>query len=120
MGIQCCRYDKGHVAFGEEVAMASTTVRVDERTRELLREWSKEQRRPIGEIIAEMVEQQQKERFWREMHEDFARLRADPDAWQGYQDELADWDATLMDGLEDEEPYYGEAEEKSGADAGVR
>ena len=100
--------------------MASTTIRVDARTREVLREWSKEQRKPIGEVIADLVEHQERERFWREMHEDFARLRADPDAWQDYQDELAVWDATLMDGLEDEEPYYGVAEEESGADSEVR
>ncbi len=100
--------------------MASTTVRVDARTRELLREWAKEQRKPIGEIIADLVERQENERFWREMHEDFARLRADTDAWQDYQAELAVWDVTLMAGLEDEEPYYGPAEEEHGADAEVR
>lgn len=54
------------------------------------------------------------------MHEDFARLRADTDAWQDCQDELLVWDATLMDGLEDEEPYDGAAEENNGADADVR
>lgn len=100
--------------------MANTTVRVDVRTREVLREWSAEQRKPIGEIIADLVQQQERERFWREMHEDFAQLRADNEAWRDYQDELAVWDATLLDGLEDEEPYYGAAEEESGADAEVR
>jgi hypothetical protein len=104
----------------EASTMASTTVRVDARTRELLREWSKEQRKPIGEIIADLVEQRKKERFWREMHEDFARLRANPEAWQDYQDELAAWDATLMDGLEDEEPYYDTVDGESGADTEVR
>lgn len=100
--------------------MASTTVRVDARTRELLREWAKQQRKPMGEIIADLVERQAKEQFWREMREDFARLRADPVAWQDYQDELAAWDATLMDGPEDEEPYYDAAEGNRGADAEVR
>ncbi len=100
--------------------MASTTVRVDTRTREVLREWSMEQHKPIGEIIADLVQQQEQERFWQEMHEDFARLRADADAWQGYQDELAIWDATLLDGLEHEEPNDGASEGENGADAEVR
>jgi hypothetical protein len=85
--------------------MASTTVRVDARTRELLREWAKEQHKPIGEIIADLVHKQEKERFWRELEVSLDRLRADPEAWQEYQDEIALWDTTTGDGLETEPPY---------------
>lgn len=35
---------------------------------------------------------------------DMAALRADPEAWAAYQAELAAWDVTLLDGLEDEPP----------------
>ncbi|HEU0168374.1 MAG TPA: hypothetical protein VFS62_11405 [Chloroflexota bacterium] len=40
--------------------------------------------------------------FLEQLNEQFARLRADPAAWQ---EELAErklWEGTLMDGLEDE------------------
>jgi hypothetical protein len=32
----------------------------------------------------------------------YAALRADPEAWQEYQAELAAWDVTLADGLDDD------------------
>lgn len=88
--------------------MASTTVRVDVRTREVLREWSREQHKPIGEIIADLVQRQEKERFWQELEASLDRLRADPQAWQEYQDEIALWDTTSGDGLENEPPYDDE------------
>lgn len=60
----------------------------------------------MASVAAEAVAWYERERFWREFKESVERLRADPVAWQEYQDELTLWDATLMDGLEDEEPYY--------------
>ncbi len=50
------------------------------------------------------------ETFWREVEESTARLRADPDAWQEYQREIRLLEGGSMDGLEDEEPYYSDAE----------
>jgi hypothetical protein len=85
--------------------MASTTVRVDARTRERLRDWAKEQHRPIGELIADLVDQHEKERFWKELETSLDRLRANPQAWQDYQDEIALWDTTSGDGIENEPPY---------------
>ncbi|MBA2758829.1 MAG: hypothetical protein H0U38_03970 [Chloroflexia bacterium] len=41
--------------------------------------------------------------FWQKMEEGLARLRADPVAWQEYQDEIALWDTTSGDGLEEYE-----------------
>ena len=88
-----------------EVITANKTIRVDARTHETLRRIASEEQRSMGSVSAEAVAHYEKERFWRQLEEDMARLRADPVAWQEYQDEIAIWDATLMDGLEDEEPY---------------
>jgi predicted transcriptional regulator len=82
------------------------TVRVEKKLHDTLRELSKAEHRPIGEVIEDAVERYQKDKFWREMHEGFARLRADPVAWKEYQDETALWDSLSNDGLENEEPYY--------------
>lgn len=57
------------------------------------------------------VEKYQQEKFWREMEDSLAKLKADPAAWQDYQDEIALWDTTSGDGLENEEPYYDEEHE---------
>lgn len=92
----------------------TTTVRVDERLHATLRELAAEEHRSIGEVIAEAVKRYQDEQFWAGVNEDFARLKADPAAWADYQSELALWDQTAGDGLEDEPPYYdvnGEGEE---------
>lgn len=82
------------------------TVRVEKKLHDTLRELSKAEHRPIGEVIEDAVERYQKDKFWKEMHEGFARLRADPVAWKEYQDETALWDSLSNDGLENEEPYY--------------
>lgn len=80
------------------------SVRVDERLHATLREIALEEKRSIGQVIDDAVRQYRKERFWAELHEDLARLRADPVAWKDYQDEIALWDTLAGDGLEIEEP----------------
>lgn len=57
--------------------MASTSVRVDQKTLATIRELSKSERKPIGQVIADAVKRYEDEKFWKEMHEGFARLRAD-------------------------------------------
>lgn len=86
------------------------TVRVEPKLHATLRALAIAEQRPIGEVIEEAVDRYQKERFWKAMHEGFARLRADPVAWRDYQDEADLWDLVSGDGLEDEEPYFTEEE----------
>ena len=60
----------------------------------------------MSQVVRELVEQQESERFWRTMREDYARLQTDPSAWKDYLAEAAMLEGGSMDGLEDEEPYY--------------
>lgn len=87
------------------------TVRVERTVHAKLKELSEAEHRPISQVIEEAIDRYQREKFWAEMHESFARLRADPAAWQEYQDEAAIWDSISGDGLEDELPYFDEDEE---------
>jgi predicted transcriptional regulator len=91
-------------------AMA-TTVRVDNRVHAKLLELAAEEQRPIGQVIEDAIDQYRRAKFWQGLQQDYARLRADPDAWQAYQDEVALWDTAAGDGLEREEPYYSVEEE---------
>ncbi|HEU0164362.1 MAG TPA: hypothetical protein VFQ54_04905 [Thermomicrobiales bacterium] len=91
--------------------MASTVVRVEETTHAKLNAWSEAQKKPISQIVRELVDHQEAELFWAAMHEDFDRLRADPVAWKDYQDEARIFEGGSMDGLEDDEPYYTVEEE---------
>lgn len=97
--------------------MTSTSVRIDDATLATIRELSASEKKPFGQIIADAVKRYEDQKFWKEMHEGFARLRADTDAWNEYQHDLAQWETLDNSGLEDEEPYYTEEEAAHEADA---
>jgi hypothetical protein len=90
--------------------MASTSVGVDEKALATIRELSKSGRKPIGQVIADAVKRYEDQKFWKEMHEGFAGLRADTDAWNAYQHDLAQWETLDNFGLEDEQPHDTEEE----------
>jgi predicted DNA-binding protein len=85
-------------------------VRIPSATHLKLQEISRQDGRTMGEIVTELVEKYEKERFWDEVEASVARLKADPVAWQDYQDEIALLEGGSMDGLE-AEPAYFTAEE---------
>jgi hypothetical protein len=89
----------------------SHIVRIDEHTYAKLRERAQQQHKPIGQIVSELVEAQETERFWREMREDCERLRTDSDGWSAYQAEVTLFEGGSMDGLEQEDSYYTPEEE---------
>lgn len=80
---------------------ATVSMRVPTEAHQKLREMADKKHKPIGEVLNEAVELLEREQFWADYAAAYARLRADPEAWQEYRDELALWDSTLMDGLED-------------------
>jgi hypothetical protein len=50
------------------------------------------------------MDDEQRKRFLEGLNDDFARLRRDARAWNEELEERAAWDATLADGLEEEDP----------------
>lgn len=91
--------------------MSSSSIRVEEETIVKLRAISREEKKPMGQVVTDLVKKYEREKFWKEAREAFERLREDPVAWKEYQDETALWDSTSGDGLEAEEPYYTPEEE---------
>ncbi|MBA3378679.1 MAG: hypothetical protein H0T93_07330 [Chloroflexia bacterium] len=77
-----------------------------------LQEWANADERPTGDIVNELIERHERERFWNQAYDQLARLKADPVAWQDYMEEIAGFDALAGDGLEDEDPYYTPEEER--------
>ena len=94
--------------------MATTSVRVDQETYDWLKRRAKEESKPMGAVVTELIQQEERQAFRRGMAEGFARLRQDPEAWAGYKREFEAWDVTLMDGLENEPPYYEDQEKPDG------
>jgi hypothetical protein len=99
----------------------ASTVRVDDDLHAKLVALAAEEHRPIGQVIEDAIERYRREKFWKGVNEDLERLRADPEAWNDYQDEIALLEGGSMDGLENEPPYFTpEEEEEIRARAGAR
>jgi hypothetical protein len=81
--------------------MASTTVRVTGHTHAMLRELAAFTGEPLRRVLEQAVEQYRREQFFKEFNAAYARLRADPVAWQEELAERALLEGTLADGLED-------------------
>ena len=88
----------------------ASTVRVDDKLHNVLREIAHQEQRPIGQVIEDAIARYQREKFWQDVEASVNRLKADPVAWQEYQDEIRSLEGGSMDGLEHEEPYYSKAE----------
>lgn len=67
---------------------ATTTVRVDLETRDRLRAIAAQQGRPLIDVTRDAVRELERAEFARRVREDYARLRADPEAWADYVAEL--------------------------------
>ena len=81
--------------------MASTTIRIREDTRELLRALAAETGEQLQDVVARAVESYRRQRLLAETNTAYAALKADPAAWS---DELAErelWDTTLADTAEE-------------------
>lgn len=92
---------------------STPTVKLKPTTHAKLQELARSEERPMGEIITELVDRYEEERFWKDLHASVERLRADPVAWRDYQEEIRFFEGGSMDGLEDEEPYYSPEEEEA-------
>ena len=55
------------------------------------------------------MDEDETDRFFYLADASYKALKADPDVWALELEERAEWDATLMDGLEDEEPWPEDA-----------
>lgn len=85
--------------------MATTSIRIDRTAHERLKQIAEKEHSSLSGVINELLDRYEQEEFRRAVHEGFRRLREDPEEWADYKRELQEWDAVLMDGLEDEPPY---------------
>jgi hypothetical protein len=81
--------------------MATTTVRVNERTRDALTRLSRERGISTAELLDELVSRQEQDELLELMNDAYARQRQDPAAWEAERGERSAWERTLLDGLTD-------------------
>lgn len=90
---------------------APTVVKIKPKTHAALQEISRDENRPMGEIITDLVERYERERFWRTAAADLDRLRADASSWEGYLSESRELDRLANEGLAEEPPFFTPEEE---------
>jgi hypothetical protein len=81
--------------------MATTTVRVSEETHRALVEMAEHDGVTISAKVAALVRQAEDDAMLMGHEAAMERLRADPEQWARWQAEVAEWDGTLADGLDD-------------------
>lgn len=79
---------------------ATTTIRVSRRTRDVLQALAEQYGSSMQAVLEEAVDLLEGQRLLEATNEAYAALRANPAAWQKLQEERAEWDVTLSDGLE--------------------
>lgn len=82
--------------------MPSSTVRISEAKREVLRELATWTGESMQAVLEKAIEHYQRELFLERANAAFAALRKDPAAWKEELEEREQWDVTLADGLKDD------------------
>jgi hypothetical protein len=85
--------------------MPSTTVRITQSSRLLLRRLAKRLGKPMQAVLDEAVEEYRRKVFLEAVNLGYAKLRANPKAWAEEVTQRHQWDATLMDGLNRNESF---------------
>lgn len=83
---------------------ATATVRVDEETRDSLRQLAEARGSTIPAVLAEIVATARDQALLDQMTVDFAALGAEPALRADYENEASAWESTLADGLGELEP----------------
>ena len=80
---------------------SSTTIRVSTAVRDELQELAAGDNRSINEAIEGLLKLRRTHEYFQRMRESTERLYGDPEAWEDYQNEIALWDTTSSDGLDE-------------------
>ncbi len=82
--------------------MENSNIRISRQSKATLREFADHDDSSIRKVLDEAVEQYRRNRCFQELNEGYARLQADPKAWQEELDERQLWDTAMADGLDSE------------------
>ena len=79
--------------------MSATTVRISPKGHALLRSLASADGESMAETLDNALETYRRQKFLESASAAYESLRRDPRAWKKHQAELAEWEATLGDGL---------------------
>lgn len=78
----------------------STTIRVNTSTRKRLSNLAKQSGRPVGEVVATLIDHEEARRLFEQHNAAIARAANDPAELMDLNQEQAELESTLLDGLE--------------------
>jgi predicted transcriptional regulator len=81
--------------------MPSYSVRISEASHRALREFAREEGKPMQAVLEEALEAHRRRLFWRQANAAFRRLKENREDWKEEQKERALWDHALLDGIEE-------------------
>ena len=81
---------------------ATATVRVEPDIRDRINELAAARGIKASQLLGQLVRAAEEDQLLADMNADFEALGQDPQARAAYEEELHEWDATLLDGLVDE------------------
>jgi predicted transcriptional regulator len=81
---------------------ATATVRVDPEVRDRINELAAARGIKASQLVGQLVRAAEEDQLLADMNADFEALGQNPEARAAYEEELREWDATLLDGLGDE------------------
>ena len=79
--------------------MDTQTVRISKESHAVLRDLSRRSGKSMQALLAMAIEHIRREHLLDQTNAGYARLRADPEAWEAVTREQEAWEATLADGL---------------------
>jgi predicted transcriptional regulator len=81
----------------------TTTIRIKKELYDTVKSLAKEKNRNMQEIINEAIKDLKKKEFFDNLNSFYTKLKADPKAWAEEEAERAEWDATLLDGIDNDD-----------------
>ncbi len=82
--------------------MKSAMVRIDDESRNILREIALQEQEPMQQIVRKAIEHYRRELFLQQCNKAYAALKSDRGAWEKELAEREAWDSAVSDGLDEE------------------
>jgi hypothetical protein len=82
--------------------MSSATIRLRPKTHAALKQIAAMTGKTLQDALDQAVEDQRRRLYLEGLNADYAALKKDPQAWADFKQELAVWDVSNRDGLEDD------------------
>ena len=79
--------------------MQSTTIRIREHTRQVLRDLAAQENISMQAVLDEAIEAYRRQRFLQAVNRAYGALKQDPQSWQQLEHERQEWDIMAGDDL---------------------